>query len=436
MVVITLVNEYNYKLEDIVSNILKNKHNPITTAYELLIRKKIREKQPTIGNYNSVEFQNYLHSDNSSLTYYNNDIETAIKEYCEKIEQEIDDKNIDNEMVDDVKEDDTKNNMIINSLNVRKMIIPNSKNTSKHGSRKEIPVVKYSDLYKNKMNQLDTMKNIPSRKHSKQKYKIPNSKNTKKDVNSNDSDENTNRPADINEVKVEISTMNIGENVNVITEVNSKMNVTNKIEDGIYNMTESNNQKAEISSKISSDKKREIINMKLDLNQGIFKSFLNSSMRKSVKQQYEKYVRKSISNKNNNFRQKNDHDNIINNNDKVENISNVLTTDVSNNFVNMTEYSTKAQRPIKKLLNTSVCIDQNNNDKNVSFEHKYPTLLTEDNIYNKKIVKQGIINSLLENIKEEQIEKISFPLVTMQNKIFENDSKLISKLKNTILSSR
>jgi hypothetical protein len=67
----------------VIYDILKNRHNNITTCYYLLLKNKLKNNVSSIADVSSTSqlFLEYLKSDKSKLSYYRNDINEAIKEY-------------------------------------------------------------------------------------------------------------------------------------------------------------------------------------------------------------------------------------------------------------------------------------------------------------------------------------------------------------------
>ena len=73
-------NEYEYNSKEIRLNLLRNKHNHITTTYYLILNKKIRNGISSICNMASSEFYNYIHNTKNLLSSYNWDWNRILKE--------------------------------------------------------------------------------------------------------------------------------------------------------------------------------------------------------------------------------------------------------------------------------------------------------------------------------------------------------------------
>ena len=75
-----MVNEYSYNEQQVKMNLLINKHNHITTTYFLLVRKKIRKGEKTIGDMTSQLFIDYINDKNNLLSSYNFDFNAIIND--------------------------------------------------------------------------------------------------------------------------------------------------------------------------------------------------------------------------------------------------------------------------------------------------------------------------------------------------------------------
>ena len=73
-----MVNEYSFNEQEIKVNLLINKHNNITTTYYLILKKKIRCGQKTIGNMTSQMFIDYINDEKNLASTYDFDISRII----------------------------------------------------------------------------------------------------------------------------------------------------------------------------------------------------------------------------------------------------------------------------------------------------------------------------------------------------------------------
>ena len=88
-IIYKMENEYEYNSKEIRINLLKNKHNHITTTYYLILSKKIKNGKNSVCDMTSKEFLNYIHNPKNLLSYYNGDWnrilkERGIKKYIER----------------------------------------------------------------------------------------------------------------------------------------------------------------------------------------------------------------------------------------------------------------------------------------------------------------------------------------------------------------
>jgi len=83
-VILYISKKFNLDIVEIKLNILFNKHNQLTTTYYLLINKKIRNKEETIGDMSSNIFNEYIHNKKNRLSYYDLDINQVINERIKK----------------------------------------------------------------------------------------------------------------------------------------------------------------------------------------------------------------------------------------------------------------------------------------------------------------------------------------------------------------
>ena len=98
-----MVNEYSFNEQEIKVNLLINKHNNITTTYYLILKKKIRCGQKTIGNMTSQMFIDYINDEKNLSSTYDFDVSRIIiervlkKNSTLKIENKIEIKKNENE---------------------------------------------------------------------------------------------------------------------------------------------------------------------------------------------------------------------------------------------------------------------------------------------------------------------------------------------------
>ena len=81
----------NFSVSNIISDVIKNKHNKITTAYYLILKKKLRNNEQSVSdiNSNSKLFIEYMKKPISKMSYWDNDYEKIINYYTEKVKEII-----------------------------------------------------------------------------------------------------------------------------------------------------------------------------------------------------------------------------------------------------------------------------------------------------------------------------------------------------------
>ena len=81
----------NFSVSNIISDVIKNKHNKITTAYYLILKKKLRKNEQSVSdiNSNSKLFIEYMKKPISKMSYWDNDYEKIINYYTEKVKEII-----------------------------------------------------------------------------------------------------------------------------------------------------------------------------------------------------------------------------------------------------------------------------------------------------------------------------------------------------------
>ena len=79
-IVSEMVNKYNFNDEEIRTSLILNEHNHITTTYFLILNKKLRNGEKSIGDMKSKEFLNYINNKNNWLEHYKYNFQKIIKE--------------------------------------------------------------------------------------------------------------------------------------------------------------------------------------------------------------------------------------------------------------------------------------------------------------------------------------------------------------------
>jgi 5'-AMP-activated protein kinase catalytic alpha subunit len=79
MEIIKEMDKYGIDKSVSISNILRNNFNNITTTYNLLLQKKIRNGRKSVSDFVSDLYINYINDERNKFSYFNNDIELIIK---------------------------------------------------------------------------------------------------------------------------------------------------------------------------------------------------------------------------------------------------------------------------------------------------------------------------------------------------------------------
>ena len=79
-------NDFHIDIAKIISDVIKNRHNKITTAYYLILKRKVRNNETSVADIssNSTNFIKYIKSSISKMAYWNNDYD-KITEYYVKL---------------------------------------------------------------------------------------------------------------------------------------------------------------------------------------------------------------------------------------------------------------------------------------------------------------------------------------------------------------
>ena len=97
-IIVEIYYKYKYDVKNIVHDVIKNKHNKVTTTYYLILKRKIRNNEESISdlNPNSKLFTKYIKMPISKMEYWNNDYEKIIDYYTDLINNSINKEKNDN----------------------------------------------------------------------------------------------------------------------------------------------------------------------------------------------------------------------------------------------------------------------------------------------------------------------------------------------------
>ena len=226
-VILYISKKFNLDIVEIKLNILFNKHNQLTTTYYLLINKKIKNKEETIGDMSSDIFNEYIHNKQNRLSYYDLDINQIINERIKK-GKKIENKNKNKTInMDSIIAHGSFNRYIINHHNSYNQSIPkyrkiinSCENVNKN--KKRLKLEKNNENDKNELkftkiniNNIIIPKNFLTYSYIKnninlnEKEKINNNSNISKEYRNNDYYEIDNIKNDLREKKIESININL-----------------------------------------------------------------------------------------------------------------------------------------------------------------------------------------------------------------------------------
>ena len=85
-IIAEIYNDFHIDIAKIINEVLKNRHNKITTTYYLILKRKVRNNENSVSDIssNSTSFIKYIKSSISKMGYWNNDYD-KITEYYVKL---------------------------------------------------------------------------------------------------------------------------------------------------------------------------------------------------------------------------------------------------------------------------------------------------------------------------------------------------------------
>ena len=135
-IVIEIYNKFGINVEDILKNLLKNKHNKITVYYYCKVQEMIENNLKTVSNFNSKLFCDYLKDENNIL-HNENDLENRIILLKNEIEKIL---------------NNNKKKFIIEILDEILLKVVNKKTLKNSNFNKILENLNENDLNKNKKN--------------------------------------------------------------------------------------------------------------------------------------------------------------------------------------------------------------------------------------------------------------------------------------------
>ena len=237
-------NEYEYNSKEIRLNLLRNKHNHITTTYYLILKKKIKKGISSVCDMSSSEFYNYIHNPKNLLISYNGDWNKILKErgLKKKVEKSLTYKSnssqsnsikndnkveINNDIINNSKENKNnnnnfdENNILLNNKSEEFLIEKNENKNEENEIKAKFAFENKNNGFKEKIDEM---------------YKQKNQNNSKLNLEEN------NMITNDNENTIDNNIININNEINnTNNEVNNITNEVNKITNEVNNITNENN---------------------------------------------------------------------------------------------------------------------------------------------------------------------------------------------------
>ena len=121
-IIAEIYNDFHIDIAKIINDVIKNRHNKITTAYYLILKRKVRNNETSVADIssNSTNFIKYIKSSISKMAYWNNDYDKITEYYVKLVKKYLNSISEENTISNDSKQ---KNNQ-----NIKNNIDDNNKN--------------------------------------------------------------------------------------------------------------------------------------------------------------------------------------------------------------------------------------------------------------------------------------------------------------------
>ena len=441
-------NDFHIDISKIINDVIKNRHNKITTAYYLILKRKIRNGEISIADIssNSTSFIKYIKSPISKMAYWNNDYEKiteyyvkSVKKFLKSISEENSsfngskaDNNNNGNIQNENKENQNANNLKSLETNTEKLklniekITPNNElndnrchtemNSNNNNSNKDINKNNDNHTFQNGGTIISTIydDNLNNLVHNKS---IKNKMNVRHNYSMDESEEPTQQK--INEsyrpnitIKgfLQTDANNIKMNARLIKEKNKLDNIKNNFNEktNILKSEESTNI-GDIINTNTINNNKEIENNNANINRILLTEMDNIGV---------KNIQKSLLNKN------------TNNNNKINTPKNTINSKTGNNSIET--YSKKMVNNKPKNINI------NSNRQSVMDDYvRIHTLYNKDDNEDLITTKREDASKILtteNNDSKYLINKTDLVLNTIPNKIInglnENNTNAITNDNN------
>ena len=111
-IIAEIYNDFHTDIVKVINDVLRNRHNKITTTYYLILKRKIRNNENSVSDIssNSTHFIKYIKNSISKMGYWNNDYEKIIDHYLKLVKKFLNSISEENSLSTDSRIKKNKNN--------------------------------------------------------------------------------------------------------------------------------------------------------------------------------------------------------------------------------------------------------------------------------------------------------------------------------------
>lgn len=149
-IIAEIYNDFHTDIVKVINDVLRNRHNKITTTYYLILKRKIRNNEKSVSDIssNSTVFIKYIKNSISKMGYWNNDYDKIIEHYVKLVKKFLNSISEENSMSTDSRNKTNNNNDINKNGNANST--SNKENTNN---------IKTAETNKDKLNMKQTTNN-------------------------------------------------------------------------------------------------------------------------------------------------------------------------------------------------------------------------------------------------------------------------------------
>ena len=391
-IIAEIYNDFHIDITRIINDVLRNKHNKITTTYYLILKRKVRNNENSVSDIssNSTSFINYIKSSVSKMAFWNNDYEKIIEYYVKLVRKFLN--SISEENSTPVSNNDSKT-----KINNNNGIIANKENNNNNNT-------KATSTISNKEN-LITNKRVSNNNNISESYCNTdlNNNNSNKNIN-NKNKKNIKNNGDLNYpfqnggIDIRLNTLYEDKVGNVVPKIPIKnfIDIKNNNHNHNHNHTITKNEMEEDSEEPRAQKINESYRPKLTIQAFLQTDANNIKMNNRLIKESKNLEKLNISIKKNN--NNNNNDIYRNNNDNKNNNNNVLKSEESNNNY---ENNKNDYEPKDTSITTMPNVDR--------------ILLTEMETIDIKNIKNSFLNNSSNNNNNNSINSIKGKILSNNN---------------------